>query len=185
MEVEGAFWESPDRRLYENGTIVYKLTETQEVGKVTYALLEQNGNLDYLPMLGDTKTSMHLFRRLNSKPASRSLYIHLGDLDINDDDWSGIRDSASSAILDRSRRKRSRVDRVSKQGIMRKALSLANLVNRVQVSPTSKDMLDNDILCSAVHRIHDEDTRFAVFTFKPQYTCFYENIVRFCYEKTR
>ena len=186
MEVEGAFWESTDRRLYENGTIVYKLTETQELGKVTYALLEENGNLDYLPMLGDTPTSMNLFRRLNSKPASKSLYIHLGDLDINDEDWSGIRDSASSAILDRNRRKRSiKVDdEVSKQGILRQALSLADLVNRVQVS-TGKDILDSDILCYAIQRIHDEETKSAVLFFKPQYTCFYDNIIRFCSEKTR
>ena len=100
MEVKGAFFESTDRRLYENGTIVYKLTNTQEKGKVTYALLDSQGNLDYLPILGDTPTSMDLFRKLNIKPASRVLNIRLDNLDINDEDWSAIKESATAAMSD-------------------------------------------------------------------------------------
>ena len=176
MEVEGAFLESTDRILYENGTIVYKLTNTQELGKVTYALLDRQGNLDYLPKLGDTPTSMPLFRSLDIKPASRNLNINLGDLDINDDDWSAIRDSASAAIIDRNRRKRATTI-ISKQSIIRQALSLAHLMKRVH---SSNYNTTKDILCLALQKVDDNETRAAVSTFKPQYNCFYENIVRHC-----
>jgi len=178
IEVEGAFFESTDRTLYENGTIVYKLTNTTELGKVTYALIDQEGNLDYLPRLGSTPTSMNLFRRLNVKPASRKLNIKLIDLNINDDDWSSIRDSASKAIRDNNGRKKREVTKISKKnGLMRHALSLTHLVKIFDFS--NHDAII-DILCLASQKVHDSETRVAVSTFKPKYICFYDNIVQYC-----
>ena len=179
IEIKGAFFESTDRRLYENGTIVYKLTNTQEKGKVTYALLDSKGNLDYLPRLGDTPTSMTLFRRLNIKPASRHLNIRLENLDINDEDWSTIKESATDAINGKRRKKRMTSSEISKTGILRQALSLANLVTRIGVSAQDSQVFD-DILCLAAKRVHDQQTRNAVIKFKPHYACFYENILNFC-----
>ena len=180
IEIKGAFFESTDRRLYENGTIVYKLTNTQEKGKVTYALLDSKGNLDYLPRLGDTPTSMTLFRRLNIKPASRHLNIRLENLDINDEDWSTIKESATDAINGKRRKKRKTSSEISKTGILRQALSLANLVTRIGVSAQDSQVVFDDILCLAAKRVHDQQTRNAVIKFKPHHACFYENILNFC-----
>ena len=73
------------------------------------------------------------------------------------------------------------ISTMSKKGMLRQALSLANLVTRMGVSTNDPQVL-NEILCLAAKRIHDQHTKNVVLIFKPKYTCFYENIVKACFE---
>ena len=71
------YFESEDRILYDNGTIIYKLTQTTEIAQIDYATADQNGNVHLLPDLLGQKPNMELFRSLNVKPTSRSVQTTL------------------------------------------------------------------------------------------------------------
>ena len=73
----GVYFESEDRILYDNGTIIYKLTETTEIAQIDYATVDQNGNVHLLPDLLGQKPNMELFRSLNVKPTTRSVQTTL------------------------------------------------------------------------------------------------------------
>ena len=71
------YFESEDRILCGNGTIIYKLTQTTEIAQIDYATADQNGNVHLLPDLLGQKPNMELFRSLNVKPTTRSVQTTL------------------------------------------------------------------------------------------------------------
>ena len=160
MEIPGIFWESPDRILYENGTILYKLTQTQEIAEIVYATLDTEGAFDFLPPI---TASLENFRTLNSRPASRNLQVTLNDFNLDQDDWTSIRNSRSKRSI------------FEKLEFIKKHLNFSNLL-----LSKSKNIKIQDLICQLARNIHDLETLDLIKNYKPEYSCFYKKIIHFC-----
>jgi len=148
MEVRGAYWESPDRILYENGTIIYKVTETRENSEVVFATMDFEGRLSFLPKLGPYPASLSTFRDMNVRPLTRNLQLTLGDFAMNEDTWTSIRQNYPR---DQGRRKK-RSALNMKYNMMLQALSLVEIIS---THNEKHHLLGQNILCRAVLKVHD------------------------------
>ena len=160
MEIEGIFWESPDRVLHENGTILYKLTKTTEQSQIVFATLDREGSFNKLQT-----GSLSLFRSLNSKPGSKNLQASIGDF--TDESWTSIKKSLSI-----TRKKRSLKDTI------KQSLSLNSLLLRDKYDSSS--MLTQHLICSMAKKLDLDFTNAAVLKYKPNHYCFYKNVLHWC-----
>ena len=153
MEIRGVYFESEDRILYDNGTIIYKITGTTEIAQIDYASVDENGNVHLLPpdLLGQ-KPNMELFRSLNVKPTSRSVQTTL-DVQID-----------AKSIL--HRRKRTITE-------FRQALNLVHLF----------ELDLEHVTCELLKKLDTEDVAKLIVDFKPESLCFYRKIIDFCHNK--
>ena len=65
VEVTGSYWESLDRILWSNGTIIYKETGVTEEAEIMFGSVGQGGTISLLPELGEEAVNMDLLRSLN------------------------------------------------------------------------------------------------------------------------
>ena len=65
VEVEGVYWESLDRILYENGTIRYKAVDIGEAATVVFGTVGGGGAVTTIPDIGETAVTLDLLRSLN------------------------------------------------------------------------------------------------------------------------
>ena len=65
VEVTGSYWESLDRILWSNGTIIYKETGVTEEAEIMFGSVGQGGTISLLPKLGEEAVDMDLLRSLN------------------------------------------------------------------------------------------------------------------------
>ena len=69
IEIEGVYWDSPDRTFFENGTVVYKQTGIVEhTTNVTYGTLNEKGAITELTFTQGSKADMRVLRGLNLSP---------------------------------------------------------------------------------------------------------------------
>ena len=65
VEVTGSYWESLDRILWSNGTILYKGTGVMEEAQLMFGSVGESGTISLLPELGEEAVDMDLLRSLN------------------------------------------------------------------------------------------------------------------------
>ena len=65
IEVEGVFWESIDRQIFDNGTMVYKQTGIVEQAKISYGTINGAGVVTLLPKINKRKTDLRVLRSIN------------------------------------------------------------------------------------------------------------------------
>ena len=71
VEVTGSYWESLDRILWSNGTILYKMTGAREEGEVMFGTLGRAGTVTPLPQLENVSLDLETLRVLNiNKPVT-------------------------------------------------------------------------------------------------------------------
>ena len=172
MEVDGAYFESPDRILYENGTIYYKLTNTLDHATMAFATMDQKGRMIFLPKLGPRQVSMDILKDMNAKPSSRRLQITLQDFAMNQDTWKSIRDNYNSSTR---RKKRSGWDSVL--GKLRHSLTLSQIFQQLNAPSETTEKT----LCQTFVKLDEnEQLRNIVFKYKPEHMCFFTEMIRAC-----
>ena len=65
VEVTGSYWESLDRIIWSNGTIIYKETGVTEQAEIMFGSVGEGGIISLLPELGGEAVDMELLRSLN------------------------------------------------------------------------------------------------------------------------
>ena len=65
VQVEGSYWENMDRKLFNNGTIIYKGTNVVENGKVLFGTVDDSGNIKILSNIGNSTMDINLLRSLD------------------------------------------------------------------------------------------------------------------------
>lgn len=63
--VTGSYWESLDRVIWSNGTIIYKETGVTEEAEIMFGSVGEGGIISLLPELGEEAVDMELLRSLN------------------------------------------------------------------------------------------------------------------------
>ena len=65
VEVDGAYWESPERTLFENGTIIYKGLDLVDSAKIIFGSVSTDGVISSLPTINNQKVNLSLLKKLN------------------------------------------------------------------------------------------------------------------------
>ena len=65
IEVEGIFWESIDKKVFDNGTMVYKQTDIVEQADISYGIINNAGVITLLPKISKRKTDLRVLRSIN------------------------------------------------------------------------------------------------------------------------
>ena len=191
MEVPGVYFESEDRILYDNGTIIYKLTGTTEVSQILYATVDKDGNVHSLPDLLGQKPDMQLFRNLNVRPKSRTVQTTL-DLD-------GLKSQPFLSRHKRTALEPKKTTLESRGNILepkrtilepirtilepeRTILEPKRILFEVKKALNLAHKFDIDLeftICKIAQKL-DSNLKDLVIKYKPESLCFYEKIIYNC-----
>ena len=65
IEINGAYWQSQERTLYENGTIVYKTIDLIDNAKITFGSISNDGGIKLLPAINGQEVTLAMLKALN------------------------------------------------------------------------------------------------------------------------
>ena len=165
----GIYWESPDRILYENGTIVYKSTGMEEKAKIAYGSVNKQGVINLIPEIGERKTSLRLLRSLNIKPLKPILSLKSTRIQVDN--------------LDKIYRPKRSVNDINHfENVLYDFKYKLSLIEVMSEHYEFEKNLDNFVIESLCETIVDnfETVRNITLTKHPQHSCFVHQIREFC-----
>jgi hypothetical protein len=185
VDVEGVYWESPDRALFDNGTIVYKVTKVVETAQIGYGTINPQGVVSLLPKIGKQKTNIRLLRSLNVKSPTSAVAAVTLDPDLHDSHFwdtlrGGLSENADNGSTIAARRKRGVMSPPISGKQIHFAFSTVSLLEEMGIKDFDK--LADVVMCSLFVNHHNALVEW-ISRHKPNYTCLAHSVVNFCYFK--
>ena len=77
IEIQGAYWQSPERTLYENGTIVYRNIDLIDNAKITFSSVSIGGEMSPLPNINGQKVNLSMLKKLNIRNSMNNSFLQI------------------------------------------------------------------------------------------------------------
>ena len=77
VEIEGAYWQSQERTLYENGTIVYRNIDLIDNAKITFSSVSIGGEMSPLPNINGQKVNLSMLKKLNIRNSMNNSFLQI------------------------------------------------------------------------------------------------------------
>lgn len=188
IEINGAYWQSPERTLYENGTIVYKTIDLIDNAKIIFGSISNDGEIKLLPIINGQEVTLTMLKGLNIRNFMNASNLVYKNIDHNISFLEDLKFSFNSIFSGLFKRK---LNKRSVRPINFASISVKRIRFIVSILALSKVMsLDNSenisftFFCSLISVQEDEISQMKSFLLNDKrLQCFINTISRICNTK--
>ena len=182
------YWQSPERTLYENGTIVYKTIDLIDNAKIIFGSVSNDGEIKLLPIINGHEVTLKMLKGLNIRNFINASNLVQTNIDYNISFLEDLKSSFNSIFSGLFKRK---LNKRSVRPINFTSISVKRIRFIVSILAVSKIMsLDNSenisftFFCSLISVQEDEISQMKSFLLNDKrLQCFINAVSKICYTK--